>query len=253
MTTMSEPKWKSIASDIGGCVLTNTVREIEKRRSADLNASITPQLAVFHLEACLNASIEANAMFQPSVAICLLRQCVEALTLIDLGLQATDYRDVIVNDWLSGKTTTGSLRKHLEAQVWPRYGSGLWDEPWKEYFANLAKAVQPYAHYSPELLGWQISIVGFEGRNRFIAATGPQSYDPVKASRLALLQSLIIWTLARLLIANSTDPEVVKLSIRVDHLKTEIGTSKLLFKSKDWADELMPHVVFYPGKDWRDG
>jgi hypothetical protein len=249
---MRNPKWKKIASDIGGRVLSLTAREIEQKESSDLNVSVIPQLAVFHLEACLNASIEANARFQTSVAICLLRQCVEALTVIDLGLQTPRYRDPLLNDWHDGKTTTGSLRKELEVNVWTRYGSGLWDEPWKDYFANLAKAVHPYAHYSPELMGWQMSIMAFDGRNRFLVATGPQQFEAVKASRLALLQSLIIWTLARLLLANSTSPEVAKLSKQVDLLKTAIGSSKLLFKSKDWSDELMPHVAFYPGKNWRD-
>lgn len=174
------------------------------------------------------------------------------MTIIDVGLQVADSRDVIINNWRSGKMTTGALRKHLEREVWPRYGSGLWDEPWKEYFANLAKAVQPYAHYSPEIMEWQKSIVAFDGRKKFLFSTSPQSFDPIKASRLALLQSLIIWTLARLLMANSTHPEVLALSSQVAQLKTAIGSSKLLFKSKDWADELMPHVIFSPGKDWRD-
>lgn len=249
---MHDPEWKSVAAEVAPVVLSLVDRELAQNESRDLHANLIPHLATYHLNACLNASIEANAAFQPSVAICLLRQCVEALTVIDVGFQDLSLRDPLFEEWRAGKTTTGGLRKCLAETVWPRYGVGLWDESWTEFFSNLAKAVHPYAHYSPELLGWQQSIVGFDGGSGFLIATGPRGQDPVKASRLALLQSLVIWTLARLLFANRSSPDVISLKPAVDRLARAIGSSKLLFKSKDWADELMPHVAFYPGKDWRD-
>jgi hypothetical protein len=249
---MRDPEWKNTADKIASVVLSLTDRELVKSDSTDLDSNLIPHLATYHLNACLNASIEANAAFQPSVAICLLRQCVEALTVIDVGFQDLSLRDPLFKEWRAGKTSTGALRKRLEKDVWPRYGVGLWDESWTEFFSNLANAVHPYAHYSPELLGWQQSIVAFDGGNRFLVATGPCGQDPVKASRLALLQALVIWTLARLLLANRSSPEVISLKPAVDHLASAMGSSKLLFRSKNWADELMPHVAFYPGKDWLD-
>lgn len=249
---MPDPEWKSVAAEVAPVILSLTDQELARSESGNLDANLIPHLATYHLNACLNASIEANAAFQPSVAICLLRQCVEALTVIDVGLQELSFRDPLFKEWSAGKTTTGALRKRLAEAVWPRYGVGLWDESWTDFFSNLAKAVHPYAHYSPELLGWQQSIVAFDGGSRFLVATGPRGQDPVKASRLALLQSLVIWTLARLLLENRGSPGVQSLQPAVKRLAAAIGSSKLLFKSKDWADELMPHVAFYPGKDWRD-
>jgi hypothetical protein len=203
---MRDPEWKSVAAEVAPVVLSLTDRELSQNESGNPDANLIPHLATCHLNLCLNASFEANAAFQPSVAICLLRQCVEALTVIDVGFQDLSLRDPLLEEWRTGKSTTGALRKRLEETVWPRYGVGLWDESWTEFFSNLAKAVHPYAHYSPELLGWQQSIVAFDGGSRFLVATGPRGQDPVKASRLALLQSLVIWALARLLLANRAAP-----------------------------------------------
>jgi hypothetical protein len=224
---MLNPKWKRLASAIGPDVFTVTDRELKQRESTNLDATMIPQLATYHLNACLNASIEANRMFQPSVAICLIRQCVEALTIVDVGFQELEERDELLERWRRGKVTTGGLRKHLEVEAWPRYGPGLWDEPWVEFFSNLAQAVHPYAHYSAELLGWQQSIMAFDGGRRFLVTTGPQSREPLKASRIALLQALVIWGLARILLANCGAAEVVELQEPTGALATAIGSSKL--------------------------
>jgi hypothetical protein len=129
---------------------------------------------------------------------------------------------------------------------------GLWDEPWADFFGNLARAVQPYAHYSPQLLGWQMAFHGYGGGNRFLVKVGPAAYDALKASRIALLHALVIWTLARLLLQNSQLPDVSDLAAAVSALGNALASSKLLFKSKNWADELAPHVLFKPGHDWQD-
>jgi hypothetical protein len=256
---MPNPKWRIMAARVGPDVLTLTNREFDARLqvSENLDAGIAPQLALYHLQGCLNASIDANARHLPSVAICLIRQCVEALAVIDAGFQGASVRDGLLGEWLSGKRSCGELRKALETTVWPRYELGLWNESWAEFFGNLAKAVQPYAHYTQSLLEWQKSVIYSDGveRNgsvRMTLATSPTSQDAVKLSRIALLQSLVIWTLARLLLANVTAPRPVSLHEDVEELGRAIGSSKLLFKSRQWADELMPHVIFKPGQHWCD-
>ncbi|MFB3891569.1 MAG: hypothetical protein ACE15C_06050 [Phycisphaerae bacterium] len=256
---MSNPKWKVIVSQVGAEVFTRTAREFEARldASANLDAGIAAQLALYHLDGCLNASIHASAKLLPSVAICLLRQCVEALAVIDAGFQEPLLRDDLLADWLSGKRSCGELRKALEAKAWHRYGLGLWSESWAEFFRNLASAVQPYAHYTPSLFEWQRSVVHSDGVNRsgklqMIFSTGPICQDPVKLSRIALLQSLVVWTLGRLLLSNATNPQPAGLNEAIAQLGRAIGGSKLLFRSKDWADEMMPHLIFRPDVDWRD-
>lgn len=187
-----------------------------------------------------------------SVAMCLLRQCVEALTLVDLGLQSDGFRITLLKNWKEGRRSSGEIRQELERNVWPRYGRGLWDENWAEFFSNLARSVHPFAHYSPELLGWQVAVRKFDGRTQFVAEIAPAAYDPLKASRITLLHSLIVWTLARLTMENAPEDAVPEFTAEVEQLRVALGSSKLLFKTKDWADELAPHVLFLPGHDWRD-
>jgi hypothetical protein len=88
----------------------------------------------------------------------LLRQCVEALTIVDVGLQPHEFATDVLLSWVEDRLTQGQIRKKLEAERWPQYGCGLWQESWGEYFGNLARAVQPYAHYSRTLMGWQFSV-----------------------------------------------------------------------------------------------
>ena len=66
-------------------------------------------------------------------------------------MQEPAIAEPLLLDWKNGKKSHGEVRKALERAVWPRYGVGLWSEPWSDFYANLARAVQPYAHYTPEL------------------------------------------------------------------------------------------------------
>jgi len=155
--------------------------------------------------------------------------------------------------WKEGKLSLGELRRSLESDVWPHYGTGLWTESWAAFFGSLARAVQPYAHYSPDLLGWQIKLAHYDGnrRARFIADLAPQGLDPIKSDRIALLQAVITWTFSRLLLANR--PEVATcLSADADQMQAALRDSKLLFAEKDWPTQLMPHFLFRPDADWID-
>jgi hypothetical protein len=218
--------------------------------SADLQA--LPYLALCHLAGCLEASMFANEKGRHSVAICLVRQCVEALTVADVGLQAPEYAEPLLQQWKSGKKSHGALRQSLESMVWPRYGTGLWNEPWAEFFRNLARAVQPYAHYTQELQGWQFAVESYAGGTGFVAAIGLETYDPLLATRVTLMHMLVAWTLGRLLLANTVSPDVIAVADEIKELGVRISESKLLFKRGDWRSQLAPHVLFKPGHDWMD-
>lgn len=130
----------------------------------------------------------------------------------------------------------------LEEHAWPRYGAGLWDEPWSEFYSRLAKAVQPYAHCSPELLQWNLAAVtGLEG-NRFVGGVG--LYDAVKASRLTLFHVLVCWTLGRILFTNQHLPTGLVTFDDVRSLGSALVRSDLLIESKDWSVQLWPHMFF---------
>src|SRR5690606_5232861 len=142
------------------------------------------ELAICHHAGCLEASGHANRRGKHSAAVCLVRQSVEALTIAEIGLQPPAFAEPLLLGWKEGKKTHGDLRKALEKHVWPAYGRGLWDESWAEFYGNLARAVQPYAHYTSELQGWQFVTVDYKGGKEFTAMFGLETYDPLQATRI---------------------------------------------------------------------
>lgn len=215
--------------------------------------SLIPELALFHVSDCLAASMQANGGGQHSVAVSLLRGCLEALTLVDLGLQANAYRLPRLGQWNAAKRTAGDIRRDLERDVWPRYKQGLWNESWSDFFGNLARALHPYAHYSPELMGWQMSSVGMNSAGRGLVMLGPSQYDPLKATRITLLHTVLLWTVGNLTVLNAKAACAAPFGDALEALRTELGNSGLLFREGDWGIELMPHMWFKHGVDWRDG
>ncbi len=223
---------------------------------SNLNRAAIPYLSLVHHAQCLRTSMHANEQGWHSAAVCMIRQSIEALTLVDLGLQDSAYADPLLDRWSAGKATHGELRARLERDVWHTYGTGLWLEPWAEFFGNLSRAVQPYAHYTSELMGWQFQYlpqVGAQaGSNRHVVLFGLETYDALKASRITLLQGLTSWTLGRLLLEHGQNPDVLERARDIAEWGRSLGASKLLFNKKDWALELLPDMFFMPGVDWRD-
>jgi len=214
-----------------------------------------PYLAVLHLAGCLDTAGRANLDGLHAVAVCLVRQCVEVLTLVDIGLQEPEFAHPLLADWKSGKKTHGQLRAMLESTIWPAYGNGLWNEPWSEFFANLSKAVQPYAHYSYGLMGWQLATLATDevrGGHEALVQFGAGTYDPLKASRLTLLDALIVWALGRLILMPNPPGRTHPLAAGVHALGRRIAQSKLLFREGQWDWQLLPDVWFRPGFDWLD-
>jgi hypothetical protein len=181
-----------------------------------------------------------------------VRQSVEALTIAEIGLQPTEFAEPLLVAWNSGKKSQGELRKALEKDVWPSYGTGLWDESWAEFYGNMARAVQPYAHYTPELQGWQFSAVAYDGGKSFVASTGLETYDDLLATRVTLFHVLLTWMLGRILLAHGRNPDVLMRDAEILRLGREIGKSKLLVERGDWWMQFAPHMLFKPGEDWRD-
>lgn len=212
--------------------------------------------ALLQLADCLKTSVLANLHGKHSVAVCLIRQSVEALTLVDIGLQEETFSYPLLQAWDDGKKSHGDLRCKLEQHVWPRYGNGLWGETWTEFFGNLARSVQPYAHYTQKLMLWQFHTVesppldgpladkrGFE----FYATIGPTTSDEDKGCQITLLQALVIWTLGRLLLEHSKNPNILKYSDHIRDLGTAIGNSSLLDRHHDWSVNLLPVMFPFSG------
>jgi hypothetical protein len=249
---MNPPPWFSTGAKLKGRVFPSALEALRCLETEDaFHESLIPELALFHVSDCLATSIHVNAAGQHSVAITLLRGSLEGLTLVDLGLQANEYRLPKLKKWSEGKLTAGDIRKGLARDVWPSYGEGLWNEPWSQFFGNLARALHPYAHYSPELMGWQFSLPPTYSGGRMVAILGPSTYDPLKATRITLLHALVIWTVGNLAVLSGHLNSSGSLTRGLSELRRQIGESGLLFREGDWGVELMPHVWFDRSVDWR--
>lgn len=240
------PRWLEMSDGLMWPMVMATIEILRNRTGPDVNINNVPHCAAIHLHDCLETSQQTNEKGKHSVAVCLVRQCVESLTIIELGLGNPDSTNHLIAAWMEGKKSNGELRKTLEKDVWANYGTGLWDESWGEFFGSLARAVQPYAHYSPELMGWQGSIrSGLINERYFVREIGVNTYDPVNASRITLLHSLIAWTLGRLLVENKLYPPALGDVERVRELGRELGSSPLLCGGKaSWPEELWPYLFF---------
>lgn len=248
---IKKPRWLELGERVLGPLLATAKAALEQPQPADFDLAQIPILSVYHLASSLDSSIEANHKGRHSVAISLTRHCVEALTLIDVGLQDEAFAFPLLDKWRSGKKTSGNLRQELQKKVWPKYGMGLWDEPWGEFFGSLSRAVQPYAHCSRELLEWQFAVLDHDSSDmKFTVAIG--TYDPLKASRITLLHVLVGWTLGRLLLENRSDSSITAMSQEIHELGEALGSSKLLVKQKDWSLELLPNMFFKRDGDWRE-
>ncbi|MEK6282761.1 MAG: hypothetical protein AABN95_20570 [Acidobacteriota bacterium] len=125
---------------------------LDKGSALSLNHQNAARCAIIHFIHCLSLSVETNRKGQHAVSICLLRQCAETLTVIEVGLLRDQaLSSTLLDAWMNGSKTSGGTRKELAKTVWPHYGLGLWQESWSEFVAEFGQALHPYAHYSPEL------------------------------------------------------------------------------------------------------
>lgn len=171
--------------------------------------------------------------------------------MVEAGLLDATASEALLREWRGG-LRIGLLRQKLQAIAWTRYGNGLWDEPWSDFFANLASAVQPYTHYSTELQQWQIAIVGTSPTGTIISRTHHKTTDPVKATRITLIQAIAIWALGRILLANHPSALSQDAQATLARLGDAIASSNLLFHSSRWADQLLPHMIFHNSSGWVD-
>lgn len=211
-----------------------------------------PELALCHHASCLRTSIFANGEGCHSAAICLVRQSIEALTVYEVGLQPPDFAAPLLSAWNDGEMKQGELRRALQRDVWPAYEQGLWDENWAEFYSNLTRAVQPYAHYTPKLQGWQFVTVANDDAGKALITFGLETQDPLKMTRVALLHMLLSWMLGRILLAHDGNADVLERRATICLLGRALGQSRLLWGRGEWWAQLSPHMFFKPGHDWRD-
>jgi hypothetical protein len=244
----TNPAWLTLSDRLMGSTIKAAHDHLRARQGTNLTVNLSGYLATIHFAHCLDGSIDLNRDGRHAPALCLIRQCVEALTIVDLGLQPIERGDPLLNAWERDEKTHGEIRAILERDVWPSYGSGLWDEPWAEFFGNLARAVQPYAHYTPQLQRWQFAIppgAQLTTDRRFLARTGMNVYDPEKASRITLFHSLLAWVLGRLLVANDCGTLPASAANDFRDFGVELSRSRYLDgPASKWPEQFWPHIFF---------
>lgn len=245
------PRWFVLGDRLMWPLVGMGCTSARNHRLSSPDIQLMAELAICHHAGCLEAGIHANRRGKHSAAICLVRQSLEALTIAEIGLQPPVFAEPLLLRWKEGKSSHGELRKALEEDVWSSYGSGLWDETWAEFYGNLARAIQPYAHYTSELQGWQFASVKQEGKQTFIAMCGLETYDPLQATRVTLFHTLLTYMLGRILLVHGENPDVLSRRADILELGQALGSSKLLFQRGEWWKQLSPHMFFKPGHDWR--
>lgn len=194
----------------------------------------------FYLDTIFLAN-NANREGMHANALAITRQCIEAISIIELGLANTSEAADVLLKWNSDELTPGAIRKWLEANQWPKYGCGLWNETWADFMGSLARAIQPYAHYSQHLAYWQMRLHPHvsedeEGNTTLIAEYSPRAYDPQKATRITLYHALLNYALARAWIATNTqDHEFTAL---ISRFRLALGRSRYLDgKDTKWEEQ----------------
>ena len=184
-------------------LITQRLAEALRRLSLPTAVELCPWGAFWFLRNCQQLADMANREGMHANAMAITRQCLEAMSIVELGLSGVAGSEEMLEKWNHADESPGSIRKWLERHVWHRYGGGLWLEPWAEFMGKLCRAVQPYAHYSGSLALWQTRMHSLvdKGDDRALEVVmefGPCVYDPQKAVRITLYHALLGFALGRL-------------------------------------------------------
>jgi len=140
---------ESLLSDLG---------EVQNVGRDASHSTFLPMIAASHFAAHFVTAGWANRCGLHAVSLGTARQAFEALTIIELGFLGEVGLQQLVR-WEKGAVTSGGLRKWLQEGVWIAYPSGLGGVTWSEFMRSLGRSLQPYAHFSPALLQWNMNMV----------------------------------------------------------------------------------------------
>lgn len=236
--TDTPPEWLTLTDLMMGPSIGAASSLLRSGGPSDPDLQVPASLALRHYAGSMQYLAVANRDGMHTIALGLARHALEALTVVELALPCSGtVGDALLSRWRDKCATLGHIRMALESDVWARYGDGLWDETWAQFFGNLARALQPYAHCSTDLLEWGVTAWADPATGKMLASVG--QYDPLKASRITLLQSLLTWTLARLVQLSDGDAGDVQA------LRAALARSTLLFEAQsDWSLQFTPHMFF---------
>jgi hypothetical protein len=250
---VTPPDWFPVAEEIIPRVLERLASKADSL-NLPMQVRFAPRQAFCFLANSMLLANRANREGMHANALAITRQCLEAISVLELGLVQSGQATNLLERWEADKVSPGEIRKWLEANIWESYGTGLWSEKWAEFMGKLCKASQPYAHYSPKLAQWQSRIVKVEdesedGNLTLIVELGAKSYDPQKATRITLFHGLIHFALARIWVAHSRTGDLEFESL-VERLRIALGKSVYLDGDHtDWDEQFWAMLWFRDGNN----
>jgi hypothetical protein len=236
----SIPEWFQMVDDTTQQVMQRVASAVSANTMA-LQVKSSPMLAHWFILDTLLLANQANRDGMHANALALTRQCIEAISVVELGICNHPNAEGMLLKWDADRATAGELRKWLQANVWPNYGTGLWTEPWDLFMREFASAIQPYAHYGRNLAQWQLRLhAPIEDENsrtgemHALIEMRPRAYDPQKATRITLFHALLTYVLGRVwMAAHAGDSEFGAL---IGRFGSALGKSRYLDgHATDWS------------------
>jgi hypothetical protein len=224
--TRPEPEWFRISEEANPQIMSRIAAAVTANQMT-LQIKLAPRIAHWFVLDTLLLANQANRKGMHANALALTRQCVEAIGVIELGVCGHREAEETLLKWDAGRLPPGRLRAWLQANVWPHYGVGLWQEPWSTFMREFAAAVQPYAHYGPSLAQWQLRLHSYDAtESTAMVLIGPRAYDAQKATCITLFHALLHYTLGRIWLAvNHSDAEFTTL---INQMRTALSESRYL-------------------------
>jgi len=251
---MDKPEWLQYTEDLLPILMEYfNINLQEISHIEDPHLTMMPYCASLHWYAAIESSIDANLQGRHAIAVCLIRQCLEAQSLVALGLVKSKNSEQKLRQWNSGKITHGEIRRYLEQKVWPHFQSkGLWGEEWSDYYATINRAVQEYAHYTPSLMGWQWrDICPADEPHTRMMAISIAAYDSIKASRITAFHSILVWTMGKIIsifrLSNSNILNVLEEKTYL--LESGLAKCNLLWPKSNWEAQFAPHMFIEEDND----
>lgn len=240
--TTSIPEWFKI-TDAATQEVMQRIASAVAANTMSLQVRSSPTLAHWFILDTLFLANQANCEGMHANALALTRQCVEAISVVELGICNHPDAENTLLKWEADRATAGELRKWLQANVWPNYGTGLWTESWDIFMREFASAIQPYAHYGRNLAKWQLRFHGFVEvtDDPTVSAQGlieirPRAYDAQKATRITMYHALLTYVLGRVWMASN--PGDAEFDTLIGRLGTALGKSRYLDgHATDWSQQ----------------
>ncbi len=122
----SPPEWFVLSDEVRPLTLQRLAESLDNLH-LPLQIRTAPLQAFWFLSNSLFLASQANQDGMHANALSITRQCIEAISVIELGLSQLPGAEQMLLRWEKDeKTTAGEIRKWLASHAWPGYGQGLW-------------------------------------------------------------------------------------------------------------------------------